>query len=115
MLRSARRMGQAPRVNRGLQERKSNGSLRSCPQAAPDCRCARGIDHIRDRMCNLDRHRLTGGTRRRFLRATKPAFCINSRTHEFVALAMPLGVKLVTEDKKLLKAFPKLALALSAA
>jgi predicted nucleic acid-binding protein len=33
---------------------------------------------------------------------------------EFVALAMSLGVKLVTEDKKLLKAFPRHAVALSA-
>ena len=33
---------------------------------------------------------------------------------EFVALAMSLGTKLVTEDKKLLKAFPAHALALSA-
>jgi len=33
---------------------------------------------------------------------------------EFVALAMSLGVKLVTEDKKLLKAFSKHAVALSA-
>lgn len=33
---------------------------------------------------------------------------------EFVALAMTLGVKLVTEDKKLLKAFPSHAVALSA-
>jgi predicted nucleic acid-binding protein len=32
---------------------------------------------------------------------------------EFVALAMALGVKLVTEDKKLLKAFPSHAVALS--
>jgi len=34
---------------------------------------------------------------------------------EFVALAMRLGVKLVTMDKKLLKAFPKHATSLSAA
>ena len=33
---------------------------------------------------------------------------------EFVALAMSLGVKLVTDEKKLLKAFPKHAVALSA-
>ena len=33
---------------------------------------------------------------------------------EFVALAMSLGTKLVTEDKKLLKAFPAHAVALSA-
>jgi predicted nucleic acid-binding protein len=33
---------------------------------------------------------------------------------EFVALAMSLGVKLMTEDKKLLKAFPRHAVALSA-
>lgn len=33
---------------------------------------------------------------------------------EFVALAMSLGVKLVTKDKKLLKAFPRHAVALSA-
>lgn len=33
---------------------------------------------------------------------------------EFVALAMSLGITLVTEDKKLLKAFPAQALALSA-
>lgn len=33
---------------------------------------------------------------------------------EFVALAMSLRVKLVTEDKKLLKAFPRHAVALSA-
>lgn len=33
---------------------------------------------------------------------------------KFVALAISLGVKLVTEDKKLLKAFPKHAVALSA-
>lgn len=33
---------------------------------------------------------------------------------EFVALAMSLGVKLVTEDKKVLKAFPRHAVALSA-
>jgi predicted nucleic acid-binding protein len=33
---------------------------------------------------------------------------------EFVALAMSLRVKLVTEDKKLLRAFPKHAVALSA-
>lgn len=34
---------------------------------------------------------------------------------EFVAIAMLLGVKLVTMDKKLLKAFPKHATSLSAA
>jgi predicted nucleic acid-binding protein len=34
---------------------------------------------------------------------------------EFVALAMTLGIKLVTMDAKLLKAFPKYAVALSAA
>lgn len=34
---------------------------------------------------------------------------------EFVALAMTLGVKLATMDAKLLKAFPTLAVALSAA
>lgn len=34
---------------------------------------------------------------------------------EFVALAMRLGVKLVTADSKLLKAFPKLAVPLPAA
>jgi len=34
---------------------------------------------------------------------------------EFVALAMQLGVKLVTMDKKLLKAFPKHTTSLSAA
>lgn len=33
---------------------------------------------------------------------------------EFVALAMTLGVKLVTEDKKVLEAFPRHAVALSA-
>ena len=33
---------------------------------------------------------------------------------EFVALAMSLGTKLVTDDKKLLKAFPAHAVALSA-
>ena len=33
---------------------------------------------------------------------------------EFVAFAKSLGIKLVTEDKKLLKAFPAHALALSA-
>lgn len=33
---------------------------------------------------------------------------------EFVALAMKLGTKLVTMDKKLLRAFPKRAIALSA-
>jgi predicted nucleic acid-binding protein len=34
---------------------------------------------------------------------------------EFVALAMRLGVKVVTMDAKLLKAFPRHAVALSAA
>ncbi|MGH8595208.1 MAG: type II toxin-antitoxin system VapC family toxin, partial [Gammaproteobacteria bacterium] len=34
---------------------------------------------------------------------------------EFVALAMRLGVKVVTMDAKLLKAFPQHAIALSAA
>jgi predicted nucleic acid-binding protein len=33
---------------------------------------------------------------------------------EFIALAMKLGTKLVTEDKKLLRAFPARAVALSA-
>jgi predicted nucleic acid-binding protein len=33
---------------------------------------------------------------------------------EFIALAMKLNTKLVTEDKKLLRAFPTLAVALSA-
>ncbi|MEQ1881681.1 MAG: type II toxin-antitoxin system VapC family toxin [Burkholderiales bacterium] len=34
---------------------------------------------------------------------------------EFIAIAMLLGIKLVTMDKKLLKAFPKHAISLSAA
>jgi predicted nucleic acid-binding protein len=34
---------------------------------------------------------------------------------EFIALAMRLGTKMVTMDKKLLRAFPKRAIALSAA
>lgn len=33
---------------------------------------------------------------------------------EFIALAMKLNTNLVTEDKKLLRAFPALAVALSA-
>ncbi len=40
---------------------------------------------------------------------------LNSEASEFVALAMRLGVKVVTMDKKRLKAFPKHTTPLSAA
>jgi len=50
---------------------------------------------------------------RRVLELVRDSDC-SAYDCEFVALAMTLGVKLVTMDAKLLKAFPKHAVALSA-
>jgi predicted nucleic acid-binding protein len=50
---------------------------------------------------------------RRVLELVRDSDC-SAYDCEFVALAMTLGVKLVTMDAKLLKAFPKVAVALPA-
>jgi predicted nucleic acid-binding protein len=50
---------------------------------------------------------------RRVLELVRDSDC-SAYDCEFVALAMTLGVKLVTEDKKLLKTFPRHTVALSA-
>ena len=71
---------------------------------------ALAIQHEAESLLNGAEHEADS---RRVLELVKESDC-SAYDCEFVALAMTLGVKLVTMDAKLLKAFPKYAVALAA-